>query len=536
MIEKIEKFITTLETTPMSVAEWLSGMAGIVMIRIFLEAFSNPDVHRSFLDSSLPTLIHCVFAYIGIGVVTVVVVSAVTRVSALPMMRSMIFLMPIMWLGPIIDLSIGGARIAYVFASPAVLLKDFLTFFGPLAGSGATLGLRVEFVFIVLLLGVYVYVHTRRWLPTILGMISGYALVFATMTLPSLLTPSNAINIVWGRFGILGNSLISHDAFHPLYAMYQAVDYQSFDLFFDVAQAQAWYLILCVAGVIWLYQVRKDVARAMFRNIRPERLSHFFIAGLLGGLIALAEGSIINWTILDFITIAVALFTITFAWTFAVVVNDLVDESIDAISNKERPLITGALSPRIMRDAAFVCGVMSLMGALALGSYATFWILFFSATYYIYSAPPLRVKRVPILASAFIGISTLAIMLLGFFLISANQMLAAFPAPIALLVILFMTTVTNVRDLKDIKGDAAAGIWTLPTLLGDSRSRMVIGAMMFAAYILVPIFIPITVLWIPSLLAGAVSWIGLVRGRGERFVFPIYFLFLASTVLLLYFS
>jgi 4-hydroxybenzoate polyprenyltransferase len=275
--------------------------------------------------------------------------------------------------------------------------------------------------------------------------------------------------------------------------------------------------------------------RAVLKNIRPERLAHFFIFGILGGLIALAEGSKINWTVLDFITIAVAVFTIAFAWIFAVVVNDIVDEHIDAISNADRPLITGALSLEMMKNVAFVSGVMMFAGALALGSYATFWILLFSVSYYIYSAPPLRLKRVPILSSAFIGVSTLAIMMLGFFLISANQALAAFPTPIALLVILFMTTITNVRDLKDIKGDAAAGIWTLPTLLGDRRSRVVIGAMVFIAYALVPLLIPIPILWAPSLIAGGASWAGLVRGMGERFVFPLYFLYLISVVSLLSF-
>ena len=529
MLSKIEKLITTFESAPMSVAGWLAGMAGIVFIRIFLEAFSNPDIYRGFLDSALPTLLHCVLAYIGIGVVTTVVVSAVVRIPALPMMRAMIFLMPIMWLGPIIDIVNGGSRIAYVFASPSVLFKDFLTFFGPLTGEGATFGLRIEFVLITLLLGVYVYIHTKRKAAALIGMVITYVLIFATMSVPSLLTPSNAVTTIWGSNGILQSSLIAHNSIHPSYILYHPAD-----LLFDVSQGQIWYLILCISGIAWLYQVRKDVLRALVRNVRPERLTHFFIFGIFGALIALSEGSRINWTALDFITIAVAAFVVTFAWIFAVATNDIVDEPIDAISNAGRPLITGTLTPELMRDVAVVSGVMMLSGALALGSYATFFALLFTVSYYIYSVPPLRLKRVPILASSFIGVSTLAVMMMGFFLVSSNQLLAAFPAKLALLVILFMTFIVNVRDLKDIDGDTAAGIATLPTLLGDQRSRMVIGAMMLVAYMLVPLFIPLLTLWVPSLVAGVVSWVGLVRGKGERFVFPIFFIYLASVVLLLY--
>jgi 4-hydroxybenzoate polyprenyltransferase len=536
MIEKVGKAINTLENIPMSIAGWCFGMVGIVLIRIFLEAFSNPDISMTFLGSALPTLLHFILFYIGTAVVTVTILSVVVSVPPLPMMRAMLFLMPIMWIGPIVDLLSGGARIAYIFATPSVLFKYFLTFFGPLAGSGATIGLRVEFVIIILMLGVYVYSHTKKVTTALLGMFVCYILIFAVMSLPSLLIPSNEINATWGRGGVLENSLISRNSIHPSYSVYQSTNYLSFDLIFDVAQSQIWYLILCLSGLVWFYRTKKNTVKALFRNIRPERVTHFLVVAVLGGLIAIAEGSKISWTILDFFTIIVTVLVITFAWIFAVITNDVVDESIDAISNKDRPLVTGDLTKDVMRDAAFVCGLMALVGALTLGSYATFWILLFSATYYIYSVPPLRLKRVPILASAFIGVATLAIMLLGFFLVSTNQQFGAFPAPVALLVFIFMTLVTNVRDLKDITGDSAAGIWTLPTLLGDRHSRSVIGVMMFVAYILVPIFIPIQILWIPSITIGIMSWIGLVKGRSEEFVFSLYFFYILSIVLLLIFA
>ena len=530
MIDKIERYITTLENAPMTVAGWLAGMIGIVWIRIFLEAFSNPDVSKAFLDTAMPTLVHCVLVYIGIGVATTVVVSAVTRIPSLPMMRAMVFLMPIMWLGPIIDLVHGGGRIAYVFDTPSTLLRDFLTFFGPLTSEGATLGLRIEFFIIILLLGVYVYVHTKRKWSAFLGMIVSYALIFFTMSVPSFLTPSNSLLTIWGSHGILQSSLIAHNAIYPAYNL--NLFYSNF-LLFDVSQGQIWYLILCVASIAWLYQVRKDVLRAIVRNVRPERLAHFFIFGFLGALVALAEGSKINWTVLDFITIFDALLVVTFAWLFAVVTNDIVDEPIDAISNANRPLITGTLTPKMMRDVAIMSAVLMFGGAFALGSYATFFVVLFTISYYVYSVPPLRLKRVPILASAFIGLSTLAVMMLGFFLMSTSQLLSAFPAQLALLVILFMTLITNVRDLKDIEGDSAAGIATIPTLLGDRRSRAVIGAMMCAAYVLVPLFIPVSILWFPSLIAGGVSQWGVTHGKGEKFVFPIFFIYLASIVILL---
>ncbi len=542
MFGKIERFVTELETAPMSVVGWLAGAMGVVWIRYLLESFSSPNM-SGYLFSDLPTLLHYTLFYFGAVTMTVVCVSVATKLSPLHMMRALVFMLPIVWLAPLIDLLRGGARMAYIYvATPGILFTDFLTYFGPFTGTGITFGLRVELGLLTLMLGAYVYIHTRRLSTAIIGAGIGYTVIFIAVAVPSLIAfflPPVASGFIWASSsgsawaGALQSALVSHDFLHPseTYSVYRTAE-----LLFNAMLAQVWYLIIFFFGTLWLYLVRKDIVRATLRNIRPERLAHFLIAALLGGLIVLAEGANIDWTILNLITIAVAALTITFAWMFAVIVNDIADESIDAVSNRERPLITGTLAKDTMRDAGFVVGLMALVGALTLGSYATFWILVFSAAYYIYSVPPLRLKRVPILASALIGIATLAIMMFGFFLLSANKIFAAFPPSIALLVVLFMTLLTNVRDIKDIQGDAAAGIWTLPTLLGDRLSRAIIGILVFIAYASVPLLFPIQILWIPSLIVGAVSWIGLVRGKGERFIFILYFLYLASIVLLLRFA
>lgn len=528
----LERFFTSLETAPMTVASWLAAFAGVLWVRYFIEAFSN-KTPSGYLPTDLPTLIHYTISFIAGPILLVVIVSAVTHISPLNFMRVLISFMPILWLGPLIDLTYGGARIAYVFAAtPAILLKDFLTYFGP--ANGITLGLRIEIGLAVLILGAYVYIRTKRISAALIGALIGYSLIFVTLALPSLIgfffsTSASGS----GLFMALQNALIARSFLHPseTYAAYRTAE-----LLFDAAMAQSFYIILSLSGVIWLYQVRKNVFLAIFRNIRPERLAHFLVAGFFGGLIALAEGSIISWTILDVITIFGAVITIVFAGVFAIVTNDLADEVIDAVSNTDRPLITGALTRDSMHDIAIVCGLMTLLGALSLGSYALFLISILSACYYVYSVPPLRLKRVPVLASALIGIATLTVMLLGFFLVSINQQLTAFPAPIALLVLLFVTLVANVRDIKDIKGDSRAGIWTIPTLLGSHLSRMVIGGMTFVACMLVPLFIPITILWLPSIVAGTISWVGLARGLGERFIFSLYFLYLVSILWLLIFG
>ncbi len=532
----LERFIASLENTPMSVATWLAGFAGIVWIRCFLEVFSSPNV-SGYVASDLPTLLSYGLWYLAVALMLVTIVSIFSRTAPLCVARALLFVLPVLWLGPLIDLCRGGASIGYIFAvSPQALLYDFLTYFGPLAGSGATFGLRVEIACALLILGGYVYVRTKQPLRALLALVAGYLVIFIAGSLPSLIGlffPVGAGSGASAWVLVLQGSLIARDFLHPS-EIHSA--YRTAELLFDAAMAQTWYLFVTFTGLVLLYRAQKHAVIATLRNLRPERLAHYIIAAILGGLIALAEGSRVSWNILDIITIAVAALTITFAWLFAITINDIVDEPIDAISNKERPLITGMLTPSTMRDVVFVSGAMTLVGALALGSYATFWVLAFSACAFIYSTPPLRLKRVPILASAFIGVATLSLVLLGFFLVSANQTIIAFPAPLAFAIFLSVTLMANVRDLKDIQGDAAAHIWTIPTLLGERRARFVIGGMCCLAALIIPLFIPVLALWVPSVITGVVAWVSIVRGEKENFLFSLYFLYLASVILILAFS
>jgi 4-hydroxybenzoate polyprenyltransferase len=257
---------------------------------------------------------------------------------------------------------------------------------------------------------------------------------------------------------------------------------------------------------------------------------------VLGVFVALSSGVMISWVFLDLVTFLVALCSMISACIFAIITNDLVDESIDRISNPERPLVTGALTTEIMRDGARIALLSTLLGGLALGSYALFWLSVFTAAYYVYSAPPLRLKRVPVLSSFFIGLASVSFMLLGFYLVSYDQTLLAFPGRLAFLVVASMMLLTNVRDLKDIDGDRAAGINTLPVILGDRRARRIMGIMALGAYALVPLCIPVRSLWVPSLIAGLGSWYLLEKGRTERAIFSVYFVYLVGLVAMLYFE
>lgn len=513
----------------MTIGQWLAAFVGIIWIRIFLEGFSSPSM-TGYFQTDIYALTHYTIFFFAAVLTSIVVIGGLLRLPIVPMTRAVIFILPILWLPPLIDLTYGGAQMTYLYTpSFRALFIDYATYFGPLTDGGATLGLRIEIAILIVLFGGYVYLHTKSVAKALTGAWLQYTLVFLFGSLPSLvaiLVPSNNF------FSEIQRSLIPRSFSHPS-EMYTA--YRTFELLFDATLSKMLYLLLAGASVLWVRLAYPGIFRAMVRNLRTERILHYLVMFVLGVLVALSSGAVIAWSFFDVITFAVALCSMVAACVFAIVTNDLVDEQIDRVSNPERPLATGAITRGAMQEAALIALLLTLFGGLALSTYALFWLSIFTAAYYVYSVPPLRLKRIPIFSSFFVGIASASFMLLGFYIVSFDQTLAAFPGRLVFLLIASMTLLTNVRDLKDIEGDREAGINTLPVLLGDRRARRVMGILSCGAYILVPLCIPVSNLWIPSLIAGALSWHVLEQGRTERAIFSVYFAYLAVLVTVLYF-
>ena len=526
------RLLAKLEQTPMTVSGWFAGFAGVVFIRFFLESLSSGSP-SGYLSSDLPTLIHYGLFYLAAVLAVVVVARAIAPQLPRTLLRTMVFFVPIMWLAPLIDLARGGAPMAYLLVPPHALLHDFLTYFGPLTTPGVTLGIRIELALLLCGIGAYVYAHTREAVRTVLVVVASYAVLFVLLAFPSFVAalsfPGSPVTL--SLWYLERGSLIGHSFLHPA-ATYDMQ--RLFEMLFDALMAQVWYVVAVGLGILWLAQNMRALLASVVSNIRPERLAHFLLFTGIGGAIALGREGTFSGTLADWFTVATTILVVTGAWVFAVAVNDLVDEDIDAISNADRPLVTGALSHDAMREVAVVAGLMTFLGALALGSYAFFSVVVFTAAYYVYSAPPLRLKRVPMLASALIGLATVACFELGFYLVSADRMLSAFPGRLVLVLFLSVSLIVNVRDLKDIEGDRAAGVHTLATLIG-TRAGMGLGALVCLAFCIVPLgFMAAPAgLWALSFIAGGLSWALLARGGTEKAVFGVYFAYLLLAAFLL---
>ena len=220
---------------------------------------------------------------------------------------------------------------------------------------------------------------------------------------------------------------------------------------------------------------------------------------------------------------------------FAVCTNDIVDEEIDSISDPARPLVANSLNKEDMKQASYIFLVATIISGFLAGYTALFFVLAFTALYYVYSVPPTRYKIIPFFSSFIIGLCCLTAVLAGFFLLSPLKYVAIFPFKLTLAVVVIFSLLANVRDMKDIAGDKAAGIKTVPIVFGDIWGPKVVGIFTSISFLLVPIFSGIYILFIAAIPTALASWYYInKKPYNEKPVVKTYFFFVLASLLLLF--
>ena len=147
-------------------------------------------------------------------------------------------------------------------------------------------------------------------------------------------------------------------------------------------------------------------------------------------------------------------------------VNDWYDRHVDAINEPHRPIPSGRMPGRWGLYVAAGWTGLSLLVAAALGPWILGAALFGLVLAWIYSAPPLRLKR-----NGWWGNSAVALCYEGLpWFTGAAVMAAAVPDGRVLLVALLYSVgahgIMTLNDFKSVEGDTRTGIRSLPVQLG----------------------------------------------------------------------
>ncbi|MER2264990.1 chlorophyll synthase ChlG [Methylobacterium oxalidis] len=151
-------------------------------------------------------------------------------------------------------------------------------------------------------------------------------------------------------------------------------------------------------------------------------------------------------------------------------VNDWYDRHVDAINEPDRPIPSGRMPGRWGFYVAAAWTLLSLAVAAALGPWILGAALFGLVLAWLYSAPPLRLKR-----NGWWGNSAVALCYEGLpWFTGAAVMAAAMPdrrvLAVAFLYSIGAHGIMTLNDFKSVEGDARTGIRSLPVQLGTDRA------------------------------------------------------------------
>jgi len=537
MLADIKDHIEKMRIGPLG---WLAGLVGILFVRFFLEALSNPSASLA-LAVDMPTLLHY-----GLFFLTVALFLMIFLNTFLPKLGphipkvAVIFFAGIL-IAPIIDLlakGVGGSPMVYILDSPLGMLKSFFYLFSTNPPFGTTLGLQIEIAIILISIFCAIYFSTKNWLKSFLATLFFYAVLFTLCSMPTVLAiaagqaggPTEVINFIQKTIGASA-TLQNHIQSGLIFGSIEKL----LDTGFNFMVARVFFLLSIGLSCLWFWKIKRELTLALLKNSRPERVGNYIFIIILGIFAALRLFPEVNLNWNDWLAVLSLFLSLYFSAMFAICVNDLEDVEIDKITNTDRPLAVNSASPEELRSASHLFLIGSLIAGYLSGLLPFFFILVFTALYYIYSAPPTRFKLIPIFSSFLIGLCCAAMFLAGFFLVSPLKVVSAIPTELTLIIFLFYFLFWHVRDMKDIKGDRVAHIPTLPVVVGEKWGRKVVGVVSGLAFLIPPLFIKMHLLWIPGVLAALATYYFVNKDPySEKPIFITYVLFILSLALILF--
>jgi len=430
----------------------------IMFLRNFLEHFSNGSTLR------FDNILHFNLSFLYLATQVIVILVFFLKEDPKKVSKVVLLFFSIILLPPIIDLIWSkGQGLTMTYYVPDIhkdLFYKYLTFWGKYEGSGATIGIKIEVI--IGLIGVLCYGLLKK--VTLLKAIFLSLLVYSTIFL------FGATPFVW-KF------------FLSLFSLEYKINDQYFSFFYSLS-------LLPLFSYLF-YKHSPQNFLTIIKDLRLERIIHYFLMFFLGVFCAHYLGektffwSIDLWSKLVFFPLS-----LFFSCLFSIIINNIYDLEIDKISNTKRPLVTNSINLNDYKKIAFASLFLSFFYSGLLGFEWFFFNILFTGLYFIYSSPPLRLKRIPFLSKFILSAASLIMVYSGYFSIETNLKLnfnLVWPFFIAFGLLL------NFIDLKDIKGDSNDGIKTLPIIFGEWWGKRIIGLFFLIVY-------PLSFLWFKNIL------------------------------------
>lgn len=438
-IEKIENF----KVSPFILTLYLASLITLRELseQLFFEESFNiyQFAHHFFIFVLLLS---------GILIISLVGKIAIIKVTKIVSLGFFIILLP-----PLIDRFIFLRDFPYEYVQPGNFLKNFATFYFLTPNAGY--GIMIEIACILLMAFIYVWIRSHSFRRALLTSFLLYCLAAAAGS-PRL--------------------------FLPLPDAYDLIIFQSHHLIYFFL-----YFLLCmIIGMIFIYRIDKIFPYAIFKELLSFRTVHFILIVNTG---IYFNPGLRYFYFPDIIYIFISSILLVFLWLSTVLINNVYDLEIDRISNPNRPLVKGEISPSLYIGFSSVFSILCLLLSLILGV-IPFILSFLSILSSLaYSAPPLRLRR-RIFSSVFIGWGSCSAFYIGYFsrsklgeLSLPNDMIVT-----GLLILVCLSIGPLTKDLKDFEGDRQAGVRTLFTVFGLEKGLKIVASLLCLS-LLLPLFL-----------------------------------------------
>ena len=362
----------------------------------------------------------------------------------------------------------------------AEMPKRFITFFGDSPDFGITYGVRIEIAFTVLALLVYGYIKTKSKFKALsLGIIS-YAILFFLGTFPSWFT------IITQGFqkGFMKIGEIEITQLFFTSAKFFSRNTGTYLNALSIKLSIVYAVLLAIIILTALFFYYRNELLAFLKNSRPVQLIYHVGLLVLGMLMGIFFTKI-DWdfNIFNFFALVAVIISVVCAWLASVVVNDIYDKKIDAVTNQDRPLVVGIFSEKNYVIIGVVLFAVSIFFSAMVNPKAAFLLIAYQGLAFLYSAWPFRLKRFLGVATLVSSLASLLVLFIGFILVAPEENLSDIPARIVWLLGIALIFSLPIKDLKDIKGDKLEEVKTVPVVFGEYWGKITIGSGIFLAYV-----------------------------------------------------
>jgi 4-hydroxybenzoate polyprenyltransferase len=512
----MKKSFDTIERMPTSYPLWAASFLSLIVARMLVETFAG-GIGRSSGGSALHEFSHVFLFFLFSYLLFLILLPKFTGIPV-PMASNVLLVgFSLILTPPLIDLVLSGGQgfwSFYKFDGLEGLSRRFLTFFGDRPDIGITYGVRFEVLVAVLILGTYVYFKSKKAVFSLLSALFFYAVFFILGTFPSWI----AILVEGARIGFLEVrevhvaqmffspiGILSHDSLNTASAL-------------NLKMSLIYAPLTFLAASWLLFRHFPPIFLALLGNARwPQTIYHggLLLAGM--GLATVFTEVSARLDFFNILAVLVVLMAVEFAWLASVVANDIFDQNIDILTNRHRPLPKKIVPKRTYVAIGLTFFALSLLLAAIVSPTAAALLIGYQSAAWIYSAPPLRLKRVPFVATFLAALAGMLVLVSGYLLLAPDGTLKNLPASLVTLLLFAYTCSLPLKDFKDIEGDRAEGVRTIPVLFGESKGKSFVGSGIFLSYVLSVFVLHEPSLFWPAVVSGGFSfWILAASHAGEN--------------------